>query len=197
MHSNKIYEKEPVDMIVNNVKKYAYVVLLTKIEYFPGALVLAESLCTLGTEADLVILVSSNIPESIRMILRRFFSKIIQIKRVSNIDEKYNKLQALTLIDYYKVIVIDIDTIVLKYPDYLFTLDTPAVYMNERGQGSESGAGEGRRGEGQGSGQGVYSGLYVLTPSISIYNKIMDTITNERGYKETINYIFTKVNKYN
>jgi hypothetical protein len=188
MHSNKIYEKEPVDMIVNNVKKYAYVVLLTKIEYFPGALVLAESLCTLGTEADLVILVSSNIPESIRMILRRFFSKIIQIKRVSNIDEKYNKLQALTLIEYYKVIVIDIDTIILKYPDYLFTLDTPAVYMNKRGQGSESGSG---------AGEGVYSGLYVLTPSISIYNKIMDTITNERGYKETINYIFTKVNKYN
>ena len=188
MHSNKIYEKEPVDMIVNNVKKYAYVVLLTKIEYFPGALVLAESLCTLGTEADLVILVSSNIPESIRMILRRFFSKIIQIKRVPNIDEKYNKLQALTLTEYYKVIVIDIDTIVLKYPDYLFTLDTPAVYMNEGGGGGDGGGGEG---------SGVYSGLYVLTPSISIYNKIMDTITNERGYKETINYIFTKVSKYN
>ncbi len=178
MHSNKIYEKEPLDMIVDNVKKYAYVVLLTKVEYFPGALVLAESLHTLGTEADLVILVSSNIPESIRMILRRFYSKIIQIKRVPNIDEKYNKLQALTLTEYNKVIVIDIDTIVLKYPDYLFTLDTPAVYMNE-------------------GGSGVYSGLYVLTPSLSIYNKIMDTITNERGYKETINYIFTKVSKYN
>jgi hypothetical protein len=185
MHSNKIYEKEPLNMIVDNVKKYAYVVLLTKIEYFPGALVLAESLCTLGTEADLVILVSSNIPESIKMILRRFYSKIIQIKRVPNIDEKYNKLQALTLTEYNKVIVIDIDTIVLKYPDYLFTLDTPAVYMNEGGSG------------GGGEGSGVYSGLYVLTPSISIYNKIMDTITNERGYKETINYIFTKVSKYN
>ena len=89
---------------------------------------------------------------------------------------------------YYKVIVIDIDTIVLKYPDYLFTLDTPAVYMNEGGGGGDGGGGEG---------SGVYSGLYVLTPSISIYNKIMDTITNERGYKETINYIFTKVSKYN
>ena len=68
MHGNKIYEKEPIDMIVNNVKKYAYTVLLTKVEYFPGALVLAESLCSLGTEADLIIMVSSNIPDSIRMI---------------------------------------------------------------------------------------------------------------------------------
>jgi hypothetical protein len=193
MH-NKIYEKEPIDMIIDNVKKYAYVVLLTKVEYFPGALVLAESLRTLGTEADLVILVSSNIPESIRIILRGFYSKIIQIKRVPNIDEKYNKLQALTLMDYKKVIVIDIDTIVLKYPDYLFTLDTPAVYMNE-GHGGHEGHGE-HKGSGHGE-QGVYSGLYVLTPSISIYNKIMDKLTNERGYKENINYIFTKVSKYN
>lgn len=182
MHSNKIYEKEPIDMIVNNVKKYAYTVLLTKVEYFPGALVLAESLCSLGTEADLIIMVSSNIPESIRMILRRFYSKIIQIKRVPDINEKYNKLQALTLLEYNKVIVIDIDTIVLKYPDYLFTLDTPAVYI-PKVYGDEG---------------IVYSGLYVLTPNISIYNKIMDVITNKdnKEYKEYINHIFTKIIKY-
>ena len=182
MHSNKIYEKEPNDMIVNNVKKYAYTVLLTKVEYFPGALVLAESLCSLGTEADLIIMVSSNIPESIRMILRRFYSKIIQIKRVPDINEKYNKLQALTLLEYNKVIVIDIDTIVLKYPDYLFTLDTPAVYI-PKVYGDEG---------------IVYSGLYVLTPNMSIYNKIMDVITNKeyKEYKEYINHIFTKIVKY-
>jgi hypothetical protein len=134
--------------------------------------------------------------------LRGFYSKIIQIKRVPNIDEKYNKLQALTLIDYKKVIVIDIDTIVLKYPDYLFTLDTPAVYMND-GLGLGSGGVKGVDGV-EGGEEGyevkerwVYSGLYVLTPSISIYNKIMDKFTNKRGYKENINYIFTKVSKYN
>jgi hypothetical protein len=182
MHSNKIYEKEPNDMIVNNVKKYAYTVLLTKVEYFPGALVLAESLCSLGTEADLIIMVSSNIPDSIRMILRRFYSKIIQIKRVPDINEKYNKLQALTLLEYNKVIVIDIDTIVLKYPDYLFTLDTPAVYI-PKVYGDES---------------IIYSGLYVLTPNMSIYNKIIDVITNKeyKEYKEYINHIFTKIVKY-
>jgi hypothetical protein len=193
MHSNKIYEKEPFDMIVNNIKKYAYVVLLTKIDYFPGALVLAESLRNLGTEAELVIMVSSNIPESIRMILRGFYSKIIQIKRVPNINEKYNKLQALTLIDYNKVIVIDIDTIVLKYPDYLFTLETPAVFIN-----------------GDNNGHIIYSGLYVLTPNNDMYNKIKDILINNEGeregrdtnkeavegYKEYINYIFSKISKY-
>lgn len=199
MHSNKIYEKEPIDMIINNVKKYAYVVLLTKIDYFPGALVLAESLRNLGTEAELVIMVSSNIPESIRLILRGFYSKIIQIKRVPNIDEKYNKLQALTLIDYNKVIVIDIDTIVLKYPDYLFTLETPAIFIN-----------------GGNNGHIIYSGLYVLTPNNDMYNKIKDILINNEseregrgigkkggtnkevggGYKEYINYIFSKISKY-
>lgn len=191
MHSNKIYEKEPLNMIVNNVKKYAYTVLLTKVEYFPGALVLAESLSSLGTEADLIIMVSSNIPESIRMILRGFYSKIIQIKRIPNINEKYNKLQALTLLEYNKVIVIDIDTIVLKYPDYLFTLETPAVYIHEV-YGDDENDGDKKVGI-------VYSGLYVLTPNIDTYNKIMDVITNNdnnREYKENINHIFTKISKY-
>ena len=193
MHSNKIYEKEPIDMIVNNVKKYAYTVLLTKVEYFPGALVLAESLCSLGTEADLIIMVSSNIPDSIRMILRRFYSKIIQIKRIPDINEKYNKLQALTLLEYNKVIVIDIDTIVLKYPDYLFTLDTPAVYILK--DDGDNKKGDNKKGI-------IYSGLYVLTPNMSIYNKITDVITNKdkdkdnKEYKEYINHIFTKIVKY-
>lgn len=193
MHSNKIYEKEPLNMIVNNVKKYAYTVLLTKVEYFPGALVLAESLSSLGTEADLIIMISSNIPESIRMILRGFYSKIIQIKRVPNINEKYNKLQALTLLEYNKVIVIDIDTIVLKYPDYLFTLETPAVYIPEVYIPEVYGD------DGDKKGGLVYSGLYVLTPNIDTYNKIMDVITNNdnnREYKENINHIFTKISKY-
>jgi hypothetical protein len=190
MHINKLYEKEPDDMIVGNKKNYAYVVLLTKVEYFPGALVLSESLCKLGTEAELVIMISSNIPDSIRIILQRFYSKIIQIKRVIGVDEKYNKLQALNLIEYKKIIIIDIDSIILKYPDYLFTLETPAitlmpsitpittvVVVKEDLLKKDL---------------LIYSGLIVLTPNTKMYTKIINSIDNKESYKEGIERFFTK-----
>ena len=186
MHINKLYEKEPDDMIVGNIKNYAYVVLLTKVEYFPGALVLSESLCKLGTEAELVIMISSNIPDSIRIILQRFYSKIIQIKRVIGVDEKYNKLQALNLIEYKKIIIIDIDSIILKYPDYLFTLETPAITLTTPVTPIDTVKKD----------LLIYSGLIVLTPNTKMYTKIINSIDNKESYKEGIERFFTKELQY-
>ena len=186
MHINKLYEKEPDDMIVGNIKNYAYVVLLTKVEYFPGALVLSESLCKLGTEAELVIMISSNIPDSIRIILQRFYSKIIQIKRVIGVDEKYNKLQALNLIEYKKIIIIDIDSIILKYPDYLFTLETPAITLVTPVTPIDTVKKD----------LLIYSGLIVLTPNTKMYTKIINSIDNKESYKEGIERFFTKELQY-
>jgi hypothetical protein len=187
MHINKLYEKEPDDMIVGNIKNYAYVVLLTKVEYFPGALVLSESLCKLGTEAELVIMISSNITNSIRIILQRFYSKIIQIKRIIGVDEKYNKLQALNLTEYKKIIIIDIDSIILKYPDYLFTLETPAITLmppvTTVAAVKENLLKEDLL---------IYSGLIVLTPNTKVYAKIINSIDNKESYKEGIERFFTK-----
>ena len=155
-------------------KKYAYVCLLFDIKYLPGTLVLAESLKKACSLAELVILVNKN--TNIKDLLMRFYDKIIIIEENLYEEKKFNKFWAYNLVEYEKIIIIDSDAIILRYPDYIFSLDPPGLCkINNQ----------------------PYSGLILIKPDISEYNKIVEEIkTKNINYKEYIKnkYInFTKI----
>ena len=106
----------------------------------------------------------------------RFYDKIIIIEENLYEEKKFNKFFAYNLIEYEKIIIIDSDAIILRYPDYIFSLDPPGLCkINNQ----------------------PYSGLILIKPDISEYNKIVEEIkTKNINYKEYIKnkYInFTKI----
>ena len=120
-------EKEPEDMIrSDNSRNYAYVTLMTDMKYFAGALVLAESINKLGSQTDIIIMITREINKEIEDLLKRYYTKVIIINKIDGVDVKFNKIQGLKLTEYKKILLIDIDAIILKYPDNLFTLEEPA-----------------------------------------------------------------------
>jgi hypothetical protein len=165
---NQIMYKE------NGEKKYAYVCLFFDIKYLPGTLVLVESLKKAGSFADLVILVNKN--TNIKDLLMRFFDKIIIIEDNLYEESKFNKFWAYNLLEYEKIIIIDADAIILRYPDYIFSLEPPGLcIVNNQ----------------------PYSGLILIKPDKNEYNKIVKEIkTKNITYKDYIKnkYInFTKI----
>ncbi len=109
----------------NGEKKYAYVCLLFDLKYLPGTFVLVESLKKSISLAELIIIVNKN--TNIKDLLMRFFDKIIIIEDNLYEEAKFNKFWAYNLIEYEKIIIIDADTIILRYPDYIFSLEPPAL----------------------------------------------------------------------
>lgn len=131
----------PIKMVDSNGKNiYAYVTLVMLGDrYIPAAIVLAQSLKNCGTKADLVVLVTPDVSNEGKDILNKFFDvlKVVEYVTVSNWRTKkqyhrkylelvFTKFHLFNLVQYKKVILIDADAIVLKYPDHLFTLNTPA-----------------------------------------------------------------------
>jgi hypothetical protein len=139
----------------NGEKKYAYVCLLFDLKYLPGTLVFAESLKKSISLAELIIIVNNN--TNIKDLLMRFFDKIIIIEDNLYEEAKFNKFWAYNLIEYEKIIIIDADTIILRYPDYIFSLEPPALCIinNE-----------------------LYSGLILIKPDKNEYITISKEIKN-------------------
>jgi hypothetical protein len=138
------FSKSPDDMInTDGTKNYAYVTLIMLGDsYVAGAIILAETIKRLGSMSELVVLITNDVSQEAIIILKRFYDKVINIEYIniqkikkddlSYSDVCFTKLNALNLIQYKKILLIDADTIILKYPDHLFTLNTPAgVYLEE------------------------------------------------------------------
>jgi len=118
--------------------KYAFCALLYgNSEYFLGAMILGFTLYKVGTKADVIIMVTYDVPDMQRKLLSRYF-KVIPVDfirmNVSNLVDKNNrfehvftKLRALEFTQYSKIILIDIDMFVLKNMDHLFELNAPAA----------------------------------------------------------------------
>ena len=118
---------------------YAYVTLVMLGDrYIPGAIVLAHTIRRLGSEADLVVMVTPDVTEDGKKILSNFFDKVVLVSEIlvpnwrvkSQPNRKYlsyvfTKFHLFDL-EYRKVIMIDADAMVLKYPDHLFSLNAPA-----------------------------------------------------------------------
>ena len=144
-NENEDFKKIPDDMISSDGgKKYAYATfVMLGDKYISAAIVLAESVRKLGSMADLVVLVTNDVSLEGREILKRFFDHVIEIEYINfensetkikeqptHLDLVFTKFRVFGLTQYKKILLIDADTIILKYPDHIFTLNTPAcVYL--------------------------------------------------------------------
>lgn len=140
--------KDPVNMFDENGKcLYAYVTLVMLGDlYISAALVLAHSLIKLGSKADKVVLVTSDVSDSGKDMLRMYFDRVIEVDYVNinnwrvpkqphrkYLNYVFTKFRLFNLVEYKKVLLIDADAVVLKYPDHLFSLKAPAgVYLSDK-----------------------------------------------------------------
>lgn len=148
---------------INGKKLYAYVMMLILNEtYVPAALILAESLKNSGCLADLVILIDEHITDKVEDLLKRFYDQVIRLEKSdliksNNIDpvQKYigTKLFALKL-NYIKVALIDVDSIIFENSNNIFDYDVPAcVYSNSLNK--------------------YNTGLMLLEPNLNDYKNIV------------------------
>ena len=184
---------EPEVMIENNKKYYAYVTMMTDIKYLPGALVFAESLNKLGSLTDIVIMITPNIEDDIKELLKRYYTHIIIINIIKNVDIIFNKIHSMRLIEYKKIIIIDIDAIILKYPNNLFTLDTPAgvriptnnkIFTDINNKDNYIKWFNDNKYY-----KNIYSGLLLLEPNLNKYEEILIDINKKRynSFKDLCN----------
>ena len=155
----------------NGKKEYAYVTMLIINElYTPASIVLAESIKKLGSIAELVIMIDDNISNDTIDLLRRFYDKIIKVKKIEinhkNNVQKYilTKLLGLEL-DYKKIIIIDIDSIILRYPDNSFVLPNQSIVFDNNNR--------------------MRTGYILIEPDKNLFNKIMDKI-EETDFKKKL-----------
>lgn len=124
--------------------KYAYVTLVMLGDsYISGAIVLAKSLDYCQSKADKVVLVTPDVSNEGKEILSKYFDlvKVVPYIRVFNwrglhkdyLNLVFTKFHCLELTQYKKILLIDADAIVLKHPDHLFSLNTPAgIYLSDK-----------------------------------------------------------------
>lgn len=123
------------------MSSYAYVtVLYGNNIYLTGALVLGYSLMKTNTKNDRIVLVTPDVSKQYREYLREVYTHIIEIEYMeasSNIFSEedtrfinvFTKLQCLGLIEYDKIILLDLDMIITKNIDHLFKLRAPAACL--------------------------------------------------------------------
>jgi hypothetical protein len=127
---------------IENTEDNAFVMLLMgNSQYFIGALITGYSLQQTNTIYDVVILVTPDVPEYQKQILRKVYDHVIDIdyaivdkKIIKDYDNNrfrdvFTKLKLFTLIQYKKIIIMDIDMLVQKNMDHLFELKAPAACL--------------------------------------------------------------------
>lgn len=126
------------------MSKYAYVTVLYGSNiYLTGALVLGYSLWRTKTSHDRIILVTPDVSDEYRIFLRQIYTNVISIEymdvnesiflnQATRFRDVFTKLQALSLIEYDKIILLDLDMIISKNIDHLFKLSTPAAMLKHK-----------------------------------------------------------------
>jgi lipopolysaccharide biosynthesis glycosyltransferase len=122
--------------------RYAYVALLMKGNgYLPGVKALSASLKATGTTYDFVLMVTSDVDMTL---LQPYADYVVQVPYLQYetqpmktakqrdmyarwMDAGYTKWNALTLNQYIKVLLLDLDIVVLENLDSLFELAAPAA----------------------------------------------------------------------
>eukprot|EP00930_Biecheleria_cincta_P057677 TRINITY_DN43575_c0_g1_i1.p1 TRINITY_DN43575_c0_g1~~TRINITY_DN43575_c0_g1_i1.p1 ORF type:complete len:674 (+),score=73.58 TRINITY_DN43575_c0_g1_i1:227-2248(+) len=178
--------------------RYAYVITLwgTSKAYVLGALVLGFSIKATGTKHSLVCLHASDVPAGFVALL----GKIWECREIEHVDaskelswpgqagrfEKvFTKLRCLSLVDFEKILMMDIDMMVLANVDDLFDLAAPAGMRRGMrhgqkhgdvidGRGFFTGAGAGTYSWGQGT--GINAGVMLLRPSSAVLDEMLTEI---------------------
>ena len=132
---------------------YAYVAALwgSASGFALGALVLGQGLRRSGTQFDLVLMHTSDVPTNALQLLQ----EIWKLKLVEHVDANsslfwdnpdrsrfngvFTKLHALGLVEYDKVAMLDIDLVVFDCPDAMFDLPAPAALWRGSSQTRDHG----------------------------------------------------------
>lgn len=181
-----------INNIIDNVGRYdyAYVVMLIKKDIYASAsIVFAESLRKIGCLGDLVIMIDEDINiETIGMI-KKFYNKIvkiepIEIKNNNSVQQIIlSKIHAFNLIEYKKIFIIDIDTIIFTNIDkYFIDSNVPSVCLLENK---------------------LNYGFLLVEPSNETYNKSIKLIKKykyqlektQKPFEFLINKLFSDVNQ--
>lgn len=116
--------------LVTRTYKYAYVTLLQSSRMFFSALVLAQSLRSSGTVHDLVLLINAQSSLNVEnSTLREHFDVVKSVNTTRNKRrwKGLGKLSAWQLVEYKKVIFLEVNSLVLVNLDHLFQLPEPAA----------------------------------------------------------------------
>ena len=176
----------------NGKYNFAYVVMIINDNIYanPG-IIFAESLKKVGCLGDIVALVDNKINEDTLSLIKNFFNKIIEI---DTIEINHNnpiqniiltKINALKMIEYEKIFLIDVDTIIFTNPDKFFLQSninkkTQSIYMPDIKN----------------------YGFILIIPSIDIYDKCLKIIfkykeqlkKTEKPFEFLLNLIYGPIN---
>lgn len=150
---------------------YAYVSIIINNDIYanPG-IIFAESLKKVGCMCDIIALIDNRITEQTIILLKNFFNKIIKIDLIEinhiNPVQKVilSKINVFKMIEYKKIFLIDVDTIIFRNLDNYFlqsdiTNDIETIYMPDFNN----------------------YGFILISPSINIYNKCMKFISEYKN----------------
>lgn len=164
-----MFELNDKIILESSNSKYAYVCLVISNNiYASPAIVLAESIRKTGGLGDLVVIINTQIDVETIELLKKFYDKIHIISdttflTTTNNDPVQqvilNKFEALVL-DYEKIFLIDVDTIIFNNIDEMFELPHNGVlYANSK----------------------INYGFMLIRPSVQLYNTIYKYIKDNMG----------------
>ena len=124
--------------------KYAYVFLLYgNSEYFLGTLVAGYTLKKTKTIHDSVLMVTSDVPQKQKDILKEYFTKIVEVTYINShpsnfvkddtrFTQVFTKLHLYNLTEYDKVLMLDVDIFITQNIDHLFKLPAPSAHYRNK-----------------------------------------------------------------
>ena len=198
-------EHQPADEKPQKSKspQYAYVAILWGngdgaglSGFILGALVLGLSLKNLS-EYDRVLMYTDEVPQRFLPDLQKLW-KLVPVERIDahkdlftgdfeghRFNGVFTKLWALTLVQYEKVMLLDIDLVIFESPDELFDLKAPAA-MRRGPRGSEHGermhtrswfGGQNEYGWPWGQYGGINAGLLLLKPNMKDFQQMRTEVS--------------------
>ena len=191
----------PESLRIPTERRYAYAASLWGANpgFALGALVLGRALRRSGVTHDLVLLHTADVPKSTCTLL----SRVWRLKLVDYIDANaglfrmkggrfdgvFTKLHVLNLVEYEKVLMLDLDLAILKCPDVLFELQAPAAMHRSVGGMAHGARIDGRNFfagasvdswsevEPWSQCSGINAGVMVLEPGAEIYARALQEVT--------------------
>ena len=167
------------------MKKYAYVCVLSTDNYLDGALILNENLRELNSKYELLCVVNDRLSEESIKALHRFGIKTKNTRAIkTNMgigrwNYTFDKLNIFSLVEYDKIVFLDLDLLILENIDHLFEWDSIAAGLDMPWHDDE-----------------FNSGVMVIEPNMDLYNdmieKLYATKYNYTGDQDFLNDYFGK-----
>ncbi|CAE7505117.1 unnamed protein product [Symbiodinium pilosum] len=183
--------------------RYAYVCVVWGASdgYALGASVLGKKLQELqaeqGESADLILMHTDDVPENYLEQLAKIWNlqsteyidgvSALYTTKGTRFDGVFTKLSAWKLVEYDKVILLDIDTLPLKPLSALFELEPPAALVRGSSDMEHGAVIDGRcffsEGDGEPGGWlqsgGINAGVILLRPSLTIFEQMLSEVTSQ------------------